>query len=92
MIRLILSAVFLSVCFSLPAHAQDVAGGKEHPVLARYSQSVIRWYDVQTFMPYKIAVARSVSATSKALFVPANTLDRASSSQSRSPCRTASFG
>ena len=58
MIPLILSALFLTACLSLPAHAQDVVGAKDHPMLTRYPASVIKWHDVQTFMPYKIAVGK----------------------------------
>ena len=58
MFRLFLSALLLVVCLSLPAVAQDVTGAKDHPMLTRYPQSVIKWYDVQTFMPYKIAVGK----------------------------------
>jgi OmpA-OmpF porin, OOP family len=36
--------------------AQDVAGSSDHPVLTRYPGSVIKWYDVQAHMPYRIAV------------------------------------
>src|SRR5687768_15541752 len=57
-VRLILSVLLLSACLSLPALAQDVTGAKDHPMLTRYPQSVIKWYDVQTFMPYKIAVGK----------------------------------
>ncbi|MBI4002474.1 MAG: hypothetical protein HY348_11910, partial [Nitrospira defluvii] len=58
MIPLILSALFLSACFTFPAHAQDVAGATDHPMLTRYPGSIIKWHDVQTFMPYKIAVGK----------------------------------
>lgn len=58
MIPLLLSALVLSACFSFPAHAQDVAGATDHPMLTRYPKSVIKWHDVQTFMPYKIAVGK----------------------------------
>ncbi len=58
MILHILSTLFLSICLALPVHAQDVAGAMDHPMLTRYPKSVIKWHDVQTFMPYKIAVGK----------------------------------
>lgn len=58
MIPLLLSALVLSACFIAPAHAQDVTGATDHPMLTRYPKSVIKWYDVQTFMPYRIAVGK----------------------------------
>src|SRR3990167_1522994 len=58
MILRILLTLFLSICPALPVHAQDAAGAKDHPMLTRYPKSVIKWHDVQTFMPYKIAVGK----------------------------------
>lgn len=58
MFRFILSVLLLSTCLTLPAQAQDVAGATDHPMLTRYPKSVIKWYDVQTFMPYEIAVGK----------------------------------
>ncbi len=34
----------------------DVPGSKDHPVVSRYPGSDIKWYDVQAFQPYAIAV------------------------------------
>lgn len=51
----------IALCLSLiamgaiPAIAEDVAGSKDHPVVTRYPDSVIKWYDVQAFEPYTIA-------------------------------------
>ncbi len=45
----------LGISAAASAPAPDFAGSKDHPVLTRYPGSVIRWYDVQKFMPYKIA-------------------------------------
>jgi len=56
MIPLLLSALVLSAWFSVPAHPQDVAGATDHLMLTRYLMSIIKWRDVQTFMPYKVAV------------------------------------
>lgn len=36
--------------------AQDVSGSQDHPIMTRYPQSNIVWYDVQNFSPYRIAV------------------------------------
>jgi OmpA-OmpF porin, OOP family len=42
------------VLFS-PAIAQDVPGSQDHPAITRYPGSVIKWYKVENYMPYKIA-------------------------------------
>jgi outer membrane protein OmpA-like peptidoglycan-associated protein len=48
--------VFVVVLFGLtPVWAQDVPGSQDHPILTRYPESVIRWYDVQNHATYKIA-------------------------------------
>ncbi len=38
------------------ASAQDVAGSADHPLITRYPESVISYYDQQAFVPYRIAV------------------------------------
>ena len=58
MLRLLLPGLLWLVCLSFPAQAQDVAGAKDHPMLTRYPHSVIKWQEVHTFMPYKIAVGK----------------------------------
>lgn len=56
--RVGLAVLLLSIGLGQPVWAQDVTGAHDHPMLTRYPQSVIKWYDVQTFMPYKIGVAK----------------------------------
>ncbi len=55
--RVGLAVLLLSIGLGQPVWAEDVTGAHDHPMLTRYPQSVIKWYDVQTFMPYKIGVA-----------------------------------
>jgi len=50
--------VLLVIGLDQPASAQDIMGAQDHPMLTRYPQSVIKWYDVQMFMPYKIGVGK----------------------------------
>lgn len=52
--RLLLT-IIVALAFSLPAAAQDIAGSSDHPILTRFPESVIKWYDVQNHAPYKIA-------------------------------------
>jgi outer membrane protein OmpA-like peptidoglycan-associated protein len=54
MLRLLLIAIVALIGFA-PASAQDFPGSRDHPVLTRYPDSVIRWYDVQNHSTYKIA-------------------------------------
>lgn len=56
--RVRLAVLLLSIGFGQPALAQDIPGVHDHPMLTRYPQSIIKWHDVQTFMPYKIGVAK----------------------------------
>ena len=47
----------LLVILSGAAFAQtDVEGSEDHPIITRYPDSVINWYDVQEFDRYKIAI------------------------------------
>lgn len=50
-------AVVLSVVLCAAfAHAADVAGSEDHPLITRFPGSEITWYERQNFEPYKIAV------------------------------------
>ena len=37
-----------------PAHAADVDGSKDHPMVSRYPGQEIRWYLVENFRPYVV--------------------------------------
>jgi hypothetical protein len=43
MIPLLLSALFLSACFSFPAHAQDVARVGPKKIVAKVGQAFLAW-------------------------------------------------
>ena len=45
----------LALVLFFPTNAQDVPGSQDHPALTRYPGSVIKWYKVENFIPYKIA-------------------------------------
>ncbi|CDO59516.1 Outer membrane protein A precursor [Candidatus Phaeomarinobacter ectocarpi] len=38
------------------AAAEDVDGSEDHPALSRYPGSVIAWYDIENYMPYRVPV------------------------------------
>lgn len=54
MIRMFLAALALMLA-GAPALAQDASGSRDHTAVTRYPGSVIRWYDVQNHMAYRIA-------------------------------------
>jgi len=58
MTRMIVMSMYVLVLVMVgsPVQAQGISGAKDHPMLTRYPASVIKWYDVQTYMPYDIAV------------------------------------
>lgn len=54
MVRAILAALLLALS-AVPSLAQDVRGSRDHPAITRFPGSVIRWYEVQNHMAYRIA-------------------------------------
>lgn len=55
-ITAVLAAVF---CIGLGpgvAHAEDVEGVQEHPMIQRYPGQEIRWQKIENYMPYEIAI------------------------------------
>lgn len=49
----------LTLLFTLflnTASAQDVDGSQDHPLITRYPGSVIQWYVVENYRPYKVAL------------------------------------
>lgn len=44
-----------SLLLFLPGWAQDVPDSKDHPVITRYPGSIIKWYKVENYIPFKIA-------------------------------------
>lgn len=54
-------ALLYGLCLLLgKVHAQDVSGSKDHPLITRYPNSVIAWYDQSNFTPYHIATGPCV--------------------------------
>lgn len=53
---LALCTLIAALLLTVSASAQDVAGSEDHPLITRYPDSVITWYETQEFDPYKIAV------------------------------------
>lgn len=56
MIRMIIMSICVCAMVELSAQAQDFPGAKDHPMLTRYPHSVIKWHDIQTYMPYHIGI------------------------------------
>lgn len=46
----------IGLLFNAQTFAKDLAGAADHPAISRYPASQIKWYDVQAFEPYAIAV------------------------------------
>jgi len=46
----------IAILFSAFAYAADIEGSADHPLMTRYPDSEITYYEVQEFMPYEIAV------------------------------------
>lgn len=55
--RFLIASAFVlcSVLFAQTALAQDIEGGADHPLITRYPDSVITYYEQKEFLPYKIA-------------------------------------
>jgi OmpA-OmpF porin, OOP family len=55
-------ALVFGLCFLLVnLDAQDVSGAKDHPLITRYPNSVIAWYDLSNFNAYHIATGPCVA-------------------------------
>lgn len=48
-IRIIIQQLLVVVCFSITAFAQDVIGSKDHPLITRYPNSIIKKYESKEF-------------------------------------------
>ena len=44
------------LCGSLPVIAKDLPGSADHPLVTRFPDSEITWYEIQNFEPYRIAL------------------------------------
>ena len=47
--------LFIGIFFSA-TFAQDIAGSRDHPIISRYPKSVIRWYTVDNYRPYRVPI------------------------------------
>ena len=56
MLKYITTILALLTLIAPAISQQDYEGSKDHPAITRYPGSVITWYKVENYMPYKIAV------------------------------------
>lgn len=53
----IATMLFLTgLLLGLPAQAQDVEGSQDHPLITRYPGSIIQWYSVENYRPFRLPV------------------------------------
>lgn len=48
--------IFLISLMTNVVSAEDIAGSQDHPIITRYPGSVIEWYSVDNYRPYKVPI------------------------------------